>query len=105
MISYSSILVKKYQGSEWSIKDDSDYLTLEWFSENTKKPTKEELDTLWDTEVKTLVQNDINRVMRKHMYESETDALFFAYQRGECTQEDWLSAIENIKKKFPIIKS
>jgi hypothetical protein len=47
MLNYSLILLTKFQGSEWSLSSN-DYSTLQWFS-NTPKPTKEELDALWES--------------------------------------------------------
>lgn len=36
-------------------------------------------------------------------YAAEADPLFFKWQRGEATQEQWLSAIAAIKARFPKI--
>lgn len=47
MIDYTLILTKKYAGSEWTLNGD-DYEGLTWLS-NTSKPTKEELDALWES--------------------------------------------------------
>lgn len=47
MIDYSKILSINYIGSEWTINGDF-YDGLTWLSE-TPKPTKEELDALWDS--------------------------------------------------------
>jgi len=47
MIDYSKILTFHYAGSEWSLDGDL-YDGLVWFS-NTTKPTKEELDALWES--------------------------------------------------------
>ena len=45
MPDYSLILSINYFGNEWSMSAN-DYSTLQWHS-NTLKPTKEELDALW----------------------------------------------------------
>lgn len=47
MIDYTLILTKKYAGSEWTLNGD-DYEGLTWLSD-TPKPTKEELDALWES--------------------------------------------------------
>ena len=31
----------------------------------------------------------------------EADPMFFKWQRGECTKEDWLGAVTDIKARFP----
>jgi hypothetical protein len=46
MIDYATILFEKFDGSRWTLNGD-DYEGLTWLSD-TPKPTKEELDDLWD---------------------------------------------------------
>lgn len=38
---------------------------------------------------------------RQAAYSREADPLFFKYQRGESTKEEWLAKIEEIKARFP----
>jgi len=45
MIDYTAILSRKYS-AEWTLNGD-DYEGLTWLSD-TPKPSKEELDALWD---------------------------------------------------------
>jgi hypothetical protein len=52
MIDYTLILIKKYQGSVWTL-DGDDYSGLTWLSD-TPKPSKSTLDGLWD-EVQELI--------------------------------------------------
>jgi len=47
MIDYSLILMYSFKGSTYCINNSYDYNSLQWFSAN-KKPTKEELDSLWE---------------------------------------------------------
>jgi hypothetical protein len=49
MIDYSLILSTKYAGSEWTLNGD-DYEGLTWLSDS-KKPTKEELDSQWESAI------------------------------------------------------
>jgi hypothetical protein len=53
MIDYTKILEYKYPNAQWTLNGD-DYEGLTWLSK-TKKPTKIELDSLWD-EVQSLIQ-------------------------------------------------
>lgn len=39
--------------------------------------------------------------MRFLAYKEEADPLFFKYQRGEATKEDWLAKVNEIKERFP----
>ena len=38
---------------------------------------------------------------RATAYREEADPLFFKYQRGEATKEEWLAKIAEIKARFP----
>jgi hypothetical protein len=38
---------------------------------------------------------------RASAYQQEADPLFFKYQRGEVTKEEWESKIEEIRQRFP----
>lgn len=38
---------------------------------------------------------------RKQMYQEESDPLFFKWQRGEATKEEWMAKIAEIKARFP----
>ena len=47
MADYATILTRKYPGQEWVLNGDS-YEGLTWLSE-TDKPSKADLDGLWET--------------------------------------------------------
>ena len=98
MIDYALILQTNYAGAEWSIAGN-DYATLEWFSARTK-PTQAELDAAWpqvdyDTQV-TAVETT-----RRLQYEAQSDGLFFAWQRGDATEVQWLDAVAKVKSDNP----
>lgn len=38
---------------------------------------------------------------RREAYQVEADPLFFKWQRGESTEQDWLDKIAEIKAKYP----
>lgn len=38
---------------------------------------------------------------RRAAYASESDPVFFRWQRGEATQQEWLDKIAEIKTRFP----
>jgi hypothetical protein len=42
-----------------------------------------------------------NEERRSVAYTQESDPLFFKYQRGEATREEWLAKIEEIKARYP----
>lgn len=39
--------------------------------------------------------------LRYQAYQEESDPLFFKYQRDEITKDEWLSAVDEIKKRYP----
>jgi hypothetical protein len=47
MINYAQILITNYVGKEWALNGD-DYAGLDWL-DSSPKPTKEELDALWES--------------------------------------------------------
>jgi hypothetical protein len=98
MIDYALILQTNYAGAEWSITGN-DYDTLEWYSASTK-PTKAQLDASWpqvdyDTQVATI------ETKRRVQYETQSDGLFFAWQRGDATEVQWLDAVAKVKSDNP----
>lgn len=38
---------------------------------------------------------------RAAAYQAESDPLFFKWQRGEATEQEWLNKIEEIKSRYP----
>lgn len=40
--------------------------------------------------------------MRREAYQKESDPLYFKWQRGEATQQQWLDKIAEIKTRYPI---
>jgi len=42
-----------------------------------------------------------NKALRQAAYVAESDPIFFKYQRGEVTKEEWLVKIEEIKTRYP----
>ena len=38
---------------------------------------------------------------RQAAYAQEADPLFFKYQRGEATEQEWLDKIEEIRARYP----
>lgn len=98
MTDYPLVLTMNYPGSEWSMNDET-YESLVWYS-GTAKPTKEELDALYEA---TRVENEKNKkdALRKAAYQETSDPLFFKWQSGEGTKEEWLAARGSVKESFP----
>ena len=60
MIDYTLILNTHFQDSEWTL-DGNDYAGLTWLSE-TSKPSKKELDDLWEATLAAVEQKKADAV-------------------------------------------
>jgi hypothetical protein len=47
--------------------------------------------------------NDTVANLRKQAYIEEADPLFFKYQRGDATKEEWLAVVNAIKIRYPYV--
>lgn len=92
------ILTKRYEGAQWTLEGDS-YAGLTWLSD-TPKPTLEELQAQWEA-VEFEIEVERIESLRKAAYREETDPIFFSYQRGEATEQEWLDAVQAVKEQYP----
>lgn len=98
MTNYPAVLTANYPDALWTL-DGDDYDGLTWLSD-TSKPSQAELDAAWpqvnyDRQV-AAVEN-----ARRVAYETQSDALFFEWQRGEGTEQAWLDAVAAVKAAHP----
>ena len=98
MTDYAAVLSENYPGSEWTLNGDT-YEGLTWLSDSPK-PTQQELDDAWPT-VQYNQQRAEAENQRKAAYQQEADPLFFSYQRGEATEQEWLDAVQSVKDRYP----
>ena len=98
MTDYAAVLTANYPGAQWTLSGN-DYATLVWY-DDTPKPSQEELDAAWP-QVQYEQQRATAETQRRNAYTQEADPLFFSYQRGEATEQDWLDAVESIKARYP----
>lgn len=94
----SQILKTKYFGAEWALRGH-DYSGLEWL-DDSPKPTEAELEALWPEVQAELARAKVERA-RQAEYTKTTDPLFFQYQRGEVTEQEWLDAVQAVKDAHP----
>lgn len=92
------ILTKNYSTDEWVLNGE-DYSGLEWLSDSPK-PTEDELLSQW-AEVEYETAYDLVSAQRLNGYRELSDPIFFQYQRGEKTEQDWLDAIESVNSAYP----
>lgn len=81
--------------------ENNDYSTVQWMPDHEGvKPTAEEVQaelTRLQAEA-PLKEVEKNRQLA---YEKESDPLFFKWQAGEATQEEWIAKRNEIRAKYP----
>jgi hypothetical protein len=102
MINYATILIFNYPNTQWAINNDSDYDTLEWH-ESSPKPTKDELDALWQT---TLDKINANAYIAKRASEYPpitdfADAYYWAQKGNTALMDAYVAKCEATKQKYP----
>jgi hypothetical protein len=99
MTNYAIVLSINYPNLQWQMADSFNYETLIML-DGSSKPSKQELDSLSvESEIKH--NNFVINEQRKGAYEQISDPVFFKWQRGEATQEEWLAAIQQVKDMYP----
>jgi len=96
-------LAQLYGGQWFGLKDPSKghvYENILVLDKSKKLPSKSEcekgiiaLQAEWDARAINL--------KRQSAYQTESDPLFFKYQRGEATEQEWLDKVAEIKARFP----
>jgi len=92
------VLNKIRPGAAWSLRENR-YETLEWKDES-EKPDYQELLVAWD-EVQVEIEKERIQKLRRNAYQEEADPIYFEYQRGDATEQEWLDKIAEIKARFP----
>jgi len=92
------VLSKKYVGLNWSLVGD-EYSGLTWL-DDSPKPTEAELQALWP-EVQYEVAHEQVEQARAQAYRQTADPIFFQYQRGDRTEQEWLDAVQAVKDAHP----
>jgi len=72
---------------------------VEWNGPDAQ-PTEAELQAAYDAAV-PLAQRKEAEANRSAAYAAEADPLFFKYQAGEVTKEEWLAKREEIRVRYP----
>jgi hypothetical protein len=98
VIDYAAVLVANYPGAQWSL-NANDYDTLEWY-DDTPKPSQTELDATWPAVQQARQQAQVDS-QRHAAYVAESDPLFFQWQRGEATEQQWRDKVAEIQTRYP----
>jgi hypothetical protein len=93
-----AILSTNYPGQTYTLTGD-DYAGLTWLSD-TPKPTEEELAALWPTVQYETAYAQVEAI-RQAEYQRTADPLYFKWQAGSGTQEEWVAARQAVKDAHP----
>lgn len=97
-IKYDEIMHFVYGGKMYGCSG-SNYEDITWMEENESKPTKEHLDSLWDSVPLELKRNSyINLRKAAYMELNQDELRFDDLVNGTTT---WQDAILAIKSKYP----
>ena len=92
------ILSSKYADAEWTL-DGDDYTGLTWLSD-TPKPTEKALEALWPEVQYETVYARVEQA-RQSAYQQTADPMFFKWQAGSGTKEEWETERQRIKDANP----
>ena len=98
MTDYSAVLTANYPDAEWTLDGDT-YDGLTWLSDSPK-PSQAELDAAWPAVQQALQQSQTD-AQRHAAYVAESDPLFFQWQRGEATEQQWRDKVAEIQTRYP----
>jgi hypothetical protein len=94
----TTILFRRYPGTSWTQNGD-EYSGLDW-QDSSPKPTEKQLEASWP-EVQYEIAYEAVEKTRAEAYRQISDPIFFQYQRGTKTEQDWLDAVQAIKDANP----
>lgn len=84
----------------WTLEGET-YDGLVWLDES-QKPTLAECEAVWPA-VRAARANDAARRNRLAAFRDEADPLFFGWQRGENSEQEWLDKCAEIRQRFPYV--
>ena len=99
-MSYALAFQKLCPGAQWSCSGSlDDYANYTWLDQRAQ-PSKAECDAVM-AEVVTEKEKATVERKRRSAYEAEADPLYFGWQRGENTEQDWLDKVAEIRARYP----
>jgi hypothetical protein len=98
MTDYPAVLRAMWPDAEWSLTGD-DYAGLTWL-DDSPKPTKKMLDDAWPQVSFELEYAEVKSA-RQFAYQQTADPLFFKWQAGSATKEEWEAERQAIQDAHP----
>jgi hypothetical protein len=97
-MNYSTVLNYLYPDKAWSVLGNT-YEGIDW-QDDSPKPSKKELEAAW-SEANVFAERDVVRAARQRAFEQFADPLFFKFQAGEATKQEWLDARAVVVEQYP----
>jgi hypothetical protein len=71
-------------------------------TETVRELTADEIAAITESDADRIARlNAEAQAARRGAFQAEADPLFFSWQRGEATEEDWLTKCADIRTRFP----
>ncbi len=93
----AKILSRNFQGQSFSVGETYESIVS---LDGSPIPTEAELEALWPEVQYETAYAQVEQA-RANAYRETSDALFFKYQRGTATEQEWLDAVQAVKDAHP----
>jgi len=97
---YALAFNKLVPGAQWTCSGDGDiYENYSWLDERAQ-PSKKQCNAVMAA---VLAEQEKREAQsnRHAAFTNESDPLFFGWQRGENTEQEWLDKVEEIRARYP----
>ena len=80
--------------------NETEYTQNVQWHDDRPQPTWDEIQAA-QPNVETNLRNEQAKRARAQEFRSESDPLFFGWQRGENTEQEWLDKVAEIRARYP----
>jgi hypothetical protein len=101
MTDYAAVLAAIRPGAQWSL-DGDDYAGLTWLDAVQTQATKKECDDAWaQVEYDRAYASVRNERHAAYAAPDGPDAIYFRWQRGDATEQEYVAAVQAVKDAHP----
>jgi len=99
-MTYALAFAKLVPGAQWTCSGSlDDYDNFIWLDQRPQ-PSKAECDAVM-AEAVAEKERAVAESKRRKAYRAEADPLYFGFQRGENTEQEWLDKVAEIRARYP----
>ena len=98
-MTYPLAFAKLVPGAQWTCSGSlDDYNNYTWLDDRPQ-PSKAECDAVM---AEAVAEKDraVAEMNRQAAYQAEADPLYFGFQRGENTEQEWLDKVAEIRARY-----